>query len=498
MAEERLRRNLDAVFDPGPDFPSQVWLSRTMAAVHEERIALQRRGSRGVGRMRGLLWPGQRLFAIVTLVVLAVVATIAFLAIHRSVLPVPVPAHFPPFQLKSVGAPVCAGKCSIDGPVFASVSVGWLIEVASPVDTNACDPNCHGTSVVFRTHDGGLSWSPSFTYRDHLAVAKIVTSSVGNGVLVVASWGTGSGGGPSLFHSGDGGVTWQSFNLPNAGSVRSCAPPGSPKGCGEDSAIKQVFFLDPREGWAVASASPAAATLYHTTDSGATWSQSPIDIASLQRLVTVLGAGYPSDLTSSLPGQLQFKDSSTGWLIPFYLGTKEAPPFMFQTHDGGLSWGIVRVPAGQTQSGLFGLQFFGTNLGIVRADNHVYASGNAGVAWDVFSTKLPAGEFQFLDWLDWVGLPPDGGWMSTTDGGSTWGVTPPANQQFGSPPLANHGLPKISSFEGGGFIFINPTDGWATVPLSAGPGGLALYRTTDGGMNWTPLTLPELQILGNA
>ena len=36
MAEETLRRNLDSAFDPGPDFPHPLLLSRTIAILDAE------------------------------------------------------------------------------------------------------------------------------------------------------------------------------------------------------------------------------------------------------------------------------------------------------------------------------------------------------------------------------------------------------------------------------------------------------------------------------
>ena len=43
MAEESLRRSLDAAFDPGPDFPDPRLLSRTMATLAEVESAPTKR-----------------------------------------------------------------------------------------------------------------------------------------------------------------------------------------------------------------------------------------------------------------------------------------------------------------------------------------------------------------------------------------------------------------------------------------------------------------------
>lgn len=91
MAEERLKRNLDIAFDPGPDFPSPLWLSRAMAALVVEG---EPRGGKGRRRTpwRGpwnLLRRSQMLMAVVVLVVVILAASVAFFAIHQSIQPTP-------------------------------------------------------------------------------------------------------------------------------------------------------------------------------------------------------------------------------------------------------------------------------------------------------------------------------------------------------------------------------------------------------------------------
>ena len=75
--------------------------------------------------------------------------------------------------------------------------------------------------------------------------------------------------------------------------------------------------------------------------------------------------------------------------------------------------------------------------------------------------------------------------FSTNDGGSTWA-------QFAT-------MPSLGGVEVGGpigqsrLLFTNESDGWALVGLPYGPSeppqapGGALYRTTDGGLSWSPV-----------
>jgi len=93
MANETLRRNLDRAFDPGPDFPDRLLVSRTMATLDAEaKIGGRGRERRGIA----LLWPqtGRRLAAALLIVVLATAAVGVYLVAHRAISE-PVPAGPP-------------------------------------------------------------------------------------------------------------------------------------------------------------------------------------------------------------------------------------------------------------------------------------------------------------------------------------------------------------------------------------------------------------------
>src|SRR5881397_99168 len=91
MAEESLRRSLDAAFDPGPDFPDPRLLSRTMATLAEVESAPTKRAP--ARRTPIVLEPttrGGRLVAAALIVLLLLAAAAAFVAVqHYFVSPIP-------------------------------------------------------------------------------------------------------------------------------------------------------------------------------------------------------------------------------------------------------------------------------------------------------------------------------------------------------------------------------------------------------------------------
>lgn len=137
MPSETLRRNLDTAFDPGPDFPNPLLLSRTIAMLDAAAAAAGRDG-RWNGRERPWLsWPrpAMRLAAILMAVIVAVAATATFLAVHRFF--APLPAHTSPFKVGNTLLPV-------GNSWFFSANDG-----AVQVELQ------HG---LFITHDGGRTW----------------------------------------------------------------------------------------------------------------------------------------------------------------------------------------------------------------------------------------------------------------------------------------------------------------------------------------------------
>jgi photosystem II stability/assembly factor-like uncharacterized protein len=170
-----------------------------------------------------------------------------------------------------------------------------------------------------------------------------------------------------------------------------------------------------------------------------------------------------------------------------------------RTNDGGLTWYNV-TPPDVTETGSTVETFILDNdhVWVQKPDFNNYPNNgllyhtvNGGLDWTVTSTPFSGGDLSFLD--------VNNGWMladlgvgagsnavavfQTTDGGGTWTQTytnDPNNPEAGkSLPLGG-----IKS----GLIPLNMQTAWVD-GVTYAPGTAYLYRTDDGGHNWSQVNL---------
>ena len=309
-------------------------------------------------------------------------------------------------------------------------------------------------TAVIRTADGGATWhtvSPTGLGKAPFSSFFLDTS---NGWLVVMGADPSTG---MLYHTTDGGVTWNSTAVPFGG--------GSLK------------FTDAQNGWELiglsAGMSHEAVAVYRTSDGGASWTRAIIDDPS------VTGFSDSLPLVGDKNG-ITALDSQHAWVT----GAQPSDDFIYvyATQDGGTSWvhQTFSIPAGyspaQTSAAL--PIFFGSSQAVLPvllfSNNNAsvfYVSQDGGQSWTA-TTPVPQGGFlaagSFEDFYVW-----DGGTQlnASHDRGLTWTtITPNVN--------IKDNLVSIQ--------FVNATTGWALT--SDASSHHALYQTTDGGATWNTLT----------
>ncbi len=382
---------------------------------------------------------------------------------------------------------------------FAGAADGWL---------TLTDPYT-GTASLWRTTDGGQTWTPAYPATPPPARQDQAGPPVGAGPRMVSArqgWWIGDS---ALLRTTDGGQTWTEASPPDLGTSGSlgsaytvatqgtnaawvalqypAAPPavwrttdggaewqkavvpGLPSGAVPFS----LAFSGPRHGWLAVQANacaPSAASplLYTTSDGGATWTRLPL--------------GKNSSPLPSFGGPMVFATATTG----FDLGSR---PLV--TRDGGRTWRplVLPVPAalglggGGASLSVGYVRFFTPTDGVLTASAGpalvAYRTTDGGRTWTpgapLFDPSFPGGGWGGVSFADMLhGWVTDGTYIAVTaDGGASWRL------QASEPSLA---ALYVSGISLGALNFVSPLLGWAAVG-----GGARVLATTDGGASWRVL-----------
>ncbi len=177
--------------------------------------------------------------------------------------------------------------------------------------------------------------------------------------------------------------------------------------------------------------------------------------------------------------QLYMLDDSNGWAA--------GENAVLRTTDGGITWYSV-LPVAPS-----GAYFSSINTGwVVSSLSLLYRTTDGGRTWTQFNVPFDGGSLQFLDANNGfllaggpVGMHKHPVWLyQTTDGGATW------TRKYTNDPLdpaAGNTLP----FGGlkNGITFRDTTSGWVG-GYTPTDGYVYLYKTTDSGVTWSPVSLP--------
>lgn len=380
---------------------------------------------------------------------------------------------------------------------FASPSRGWAVGTDySP----AAQP---GKALIYRTDDGGATWT-KLAAPPMLFGADTVTADSGQDVWLLGNGGSSvETSGQQLYHSSDGGNSWQLVSMPR--SVWTSA----------------ISFSSPSQGWIAGSIRQDRWTsqveVLHTADGGKTWSASTLPNAAPAGIIWGLKlanadashawcvgpGGFMARSADGLSWQrmglpagsqplpprglsaVAFTDATHGWVAGEH-GT------IWQTHDGQ-SWQALSAPV---------LNY--SQLNVATPDGRiVYALGfdgkiqryellrtiDAGASWRRVRTNLHRQVADRVFFLDarygWIcgGQRSTPYLLSTRDGGAHWRLTHPSVHAV---PLAD--LLAV--------WFVDRTHGWAAADkYIRSHGGRTLVdtllKTSDGGRTWQEVRGPK-------
>ncbi len=261
--------------------------------------------------------------------------------------------------------------------------------------------------------------------------------------------------------------------------------------------------------------------VWSSSDAGATWNGG--DTASLE-LPEPAG---PVTRVCQLQPNLSVPPATLGGHTPILAGVE--PAALFRSIDGGLTFRLVRSlydhphrpswypgPDGLTLHTVLTHPKRPGRIVVGVSNGGVYRSDDGGISWEAKNSGIPvrkndtlvlAAHGQQVYKLALDASSPDVLWAQTDtgvyrsrDGGDTWHR---AGQTGGSSGVASDfGFPVVGHPVDPGTAFVFPLES-GSYPFSPG-GRCRVYRTTDGGAHWRPLSegLPtqnaHVTVLGEA
>ena len=222
--------------------------------------------------------------------------------------------------------------------------------------------------------------------------------------------------------------------------------------------LKSLFFVSENIGWAVGT----GGVILNTTDGGQSWASQ--------------SSGTTKELSS-----IYFVNDTVGWIV-VTAGTNPQtdPASILKTRNGGASWTVAYTYPSTYNSPLNTLFFINENLGWAVGGGSVTKltnSGNTVTRFD-FASNTNFRDVYFTDAANgWV-VGDNGKIYVSSDSGTTW-----TSQTSGVNIILL------------GVHFTSQTDGWAVGQGVSGTGP-TLRRTTNGGTNWTAVSVGTTQGFG--
>jgi photosystem II stability/assembly factor-like uncharacterized protein len=273
----------------------------------------------------------------------------------------------------------------------------------------------YGTHTVWRTSDGGASWTPSSPLPFHLetryiAPAQFYFISPQQGWLWVHEDYSMMHDFGDLFQTRDGGQTWILINSPGDSMIESLWN-------------TEMAFANAREGWMLKDSLGGIDPFIEVTrDGGATWAK--VALPALE------GDWYAVDRRCAGYAPTFFPDGEGIFLLNCFpysvaLGTYDlgaAASYLYRSPDLRGSWEMQEFPSRVGQ-----LVFLDEEVGFALGRDH-YLTRDGGATWEKIKTVNWDGQFSFISPLEAWAVARGGDEIAlvhTGDGGETYQIIRP-------------------------------------------------------------------------
>ena len=327
----------------------------------------------------------------------------------------------------------------------------------------------NSTGGIFKTIDGGTTWTPIFDVQSYLSIGCITLDPTNPNIIYVGTGDPNISGsafiGDGVYKSTDAGVTWTHLGLTAERIISKIA----------------VNTLHPNIVYAAAMGIPFLPTpdrgLYKSTDGGTTWNQVLHISDSAGVIDLVMDPSHPDTLYAAGWDRLRNNQMS-------YVHGNHA--LIYKTTNGGVSWTTLAggLPIGDysrislSMSGVNHNTLFASYSDTTYNLYKIYKTTNNGTTWAAIPTSTLNNPFNGQGWYSGgVHVNPTNDnqiWLcgvdlyKTTNGGTNWSLGAPDWSTY-----IVHGDMHDVEFFNATTIFIT-TDG-------------GLYKTTDAGNNWTKI-----------
>ena len=273
----------------------------------------------------------------------------------------------------------------------------------------------HIGNGVYKTTDGGNTWSPSGLDQTGIVTKVIVDPATPNTVYAATLGNTyEKTNDRGVYKSTDGGATWNNilFISDSSGVIDMVMDPTNPNVLYASGYNRLNTFLSHR-------VYGPAAKVFKSTDGGATWN--------------VLTGGLPTTDESRIGLTIDPSNSNTVYAL--YVGTNLDIKDVYKSTDAGANWSPMNVHAAGVPTdmmGNFGWYFGAIYVNPYNSNNLIiggvdmFQTTDGGLNWSqnvpnwwTYDVHADKHDVLFLDATSYI-IATDGGLYKTTDSGNNW------------------------------------------------------------------------------